>query len=284
MAITSTDGADHNRQKKAAVVNDFTSFGRCSLAVTIPILSAMGVQCCPVPTAFFTNHTGFDSFSWTDNTPNLDGYIGEWTKLGLRFAAIQTGFLGSFAQVDFVLRFVKAFGEGAIVCVDPVMGDYGRLYPTYSMELAESMRGFLGVADILTPNLTEACILLGEPYRTDFTDAEMESLCRRLSERNGARVVISGVSRGEMLYNFTYSEDAGFRVLSGPKIGGDRSGTGDVFASVVLGDAINGVPFAESVRRAGEYAAATVRRTVEMGIPEKDGLAIEETLSMLCRR
>jgi pyridoxine kinase len=86
---------DHNRQKKAAVINDFTSFGRCSLAVTIPILSAMKVQCCPVPTAFFTNHTGFDSFAWTDNTPHLDEYIAEWRKLGLRFDAIQTGFLGS---------------------------------------------------------------------------------------------------------------------------------------------------------------------------------------------
>ena len=122
---------DHNRQKKAAVINDFTSFGRCSLAVTIPILSAMKVQCCPVPTAFFTNHPGFDSFDWTDNTPHLDGYISEWRKLGLRFDAIQTGFLGSREQVDFVHRFIAAFkAPGTIVCVDPVMGDYGRLYPT----------------------------------------------------------------------------------------------------------------------------------------------------------
>ena len=276
------DGGIHNRQKKAAVINDFTSFGRCSLAVTIPILSAMGVQCCPVPTAFFTNHTGFDSFSWTDNTPHLDGYITEWKKLGLKFAAVQTGFLGSFEQVDFVLRFVKAFGEGSIVCVDPVMGDYGRLYPTYSMKLAESMRVFLDVADILTPNLTEACILAGTEYRTDFTDAEMESLCRRLAERKASRVVVSGVQRGASLFNFIYEKGVGFSVHSGPRIGGDRSGTGDVFASVILGDAVNGVPFAESVKRAGEYAAATVAKTVEMGIPEKDGLAIEETLGMLC--
>ena len=128
---------NHNTQKKAAVINDFTSFGRCSLAVTIPILSAMKVQCCPVPTAFFTNHTGFDSFAWTDNTPHLDDYIAEWRKLNLRFNAIQTGFLGSHAQVDFVLRFLAAFRTPeTVICVDPVMGDYGKLYPTYDQGLA----------------------------------------------------------------------------------------------------------------------------------------------------
>ena len=179
---------NHNTQKKAAVINDFTSFGRCSLAVTIPILSAMKVQCCPVPTAFFTNHTGFASFAWTDNTPHLDAYIDEWRKLGLRFNAIQTGFLGSHEQVDFVLRFLAAFRTPeTTVCIDPVMGDYGRLYPTYDAHLAESMRGFLDVADILTPNLTEACFLADEPYRTDFTDAELAALCAKIDVRHAAR-------------------------------------------------------------------------------------------------
>ena len=123
---------DHNRQKKAAVINDFTSFGRCSLAVTIPILSALKVQCCSVPTAIFTNHTGYPSFAWTDYTDHLDDYIREWQKLYLRFDAIATGFLGSHRQVDFVQRFLTTFrDERTIVVVDPVMGDYGRLYATY---------------------------------------------------------------------------------------------------------------------------------------------------------
>ncbi len=276
--------ADHNRQKKAAVINDFTSFGRCSLAVTIPILSAMKVQCCPVPTAFFTNHTGFDSFAWTDNTPHLDDYIAEWLKLGLRFAAIQTGFLGSHEQVSFVHRFIEAFKTpGTIVCVDPVMGDYGRLYPTYDRERAESMRSFLDMADILTPNLTEACFLANEPYRTEFTDAELSALCERLSERNGSKVVISGIPRGDSLVNFIYERGRPFSLHAEPKIGGDRSGTGDVFAAVILGDAVNGMDFAESVRKASAFTANAVRRTVEMGMPPKDGLAIEEVLGELAK-
>ena len=274
--------ADHNRQKKAAVINDFTSFGRCSLAVTMPILSAMKVQCCPVPTAFFTNHTGFDSFAWTDNTPHLDDYIVEWRKLGLRFDAIQTGFLGSHEQVAFVHRFIEAFKTpGTVVCVDPVMGDYGRLYPTYDRERAESMRSFLDMADILTPNLTEACFLADEPYRTDFTDSDLAEICERLAERNGSKVVISGIPRHDALVNFIYERGRPFSLHAEPKIGGDRSGTGDVFASVILAGAVNGVDFAVSVRKASAFTAKAVRRTVEMGLPPKDGLAIEEVLGEL---
>jgi pyridoxine kinase len=273
---------DHNRQKKAAVINDFTSFGRCSLAVTIPIRSAMKVQCCPVPTAFFTNHTGFDSFAWTDNTSHLDDYIEEWRKLGLRFDAIQTGFLGSCEQVAFVHRFISAFkAPGTIVCVDPVMGDYGHLYPTYDRERAESMRSFLDEADILTPNLTEACFLADEPYRTNFTDAELDALCARLAKRNGSKVVVSGIPRGDALVNFIYERGRPSSLHAETKIGGDRSGTGDVFASVILGDAVNGLDFTASVRKASVFTAKAVRRTVEMGLPPKDGLAIEEVLGDL---
>ena len=273
---------NHNTQKKAAVINDFTSFGRCSLAVTIPILSAMKVQCCPVPTAFFTNHTGFDSFAWTDNTSHLDDYIAEWCKLNLRFNAIQTGFLGSREQVDFVLRFLAAFRTPeTIVCIDPVMGDYGKLYPTYDKHLAESMRGFLDVADILTPNLTEACFLADAPYRTDFTDAELAALCEKLAARHADRIVISGIPRGDTLVNFIYEKGRRTSLCVEPRIGADRSGTGDVFASVILADAVNGVDFAASVRKASQFTAAAVRRSVELGIPEKDGLAIEEVLKEL---
>lgn len=275
---------DHNRQKKAAVINDFTSFGRCSLAVTIPILSALKVQCCSVPTAIFTNHTGFSSFSWTDHTAHMDDYIAEWKRLGLRFSAIQTGFLGSQAQVAFVLRFLKAFRTPeTIVCVDPVMGDYGRLYATYDDALAESMRGFLDVADILTPNLTEACVLAGVPYREDMDDDAIWEIGAALCAHHAEKVVITGVPRGEMLRNYVSVRGQAPCVCEERRIGGDRSGTGDVFSSVILGDAVNGTPFEASVRRASAFVATAVRRTVEMGIPEKDGLAIEEVLGELLK-
>ena len=273
---------DHNRQKKAAVINDFTSFGRCSLAVTIPILSALKVQCCSVPTAIFTNHTGYPSFAWTDYTDHLDDYIREWQKLYLRFDAIATGFLGSHRQVDFVQRFLTTFrDERTIVVVDPVMGDYGRLYATYDATLAESMRAFLDVADVLTPNLTEACVLANRPYDPAITDAELLELCQQLTSRHATKIVVSGIARGSELVNFVFERDCSPQLFAEPKIGNDRSGSGDVFASVILADAVNGVPFAESVQRASNFVAKAVARTVELGIPEQDGLAIEEVLTEL---
>ena len=268
-------------QKKAAVINDFASYGRCSLAVAIPLLSAMKVQCCAVPTAIFTNHTGYPSFSWTDWTSHMDDYIREWKKLDLKFAAIQSGFLGSIAQVDYVRRFYDAFCEDdTIVAVDPVMGDYGRLYSTYSRALAEEMRKLLATADILTPNLTEACVLADCTYREDMDDKELSSLARSLSSINSARVVITGIPREGKLLNVICEHD---RVLihSENRIGEDRSGTGDVFSSIILADAVWGVPFAESVDKASRFVARAVKRSNELEIPLRDGLAIEEILCEL---
>lgn len=271
-------------QPKAAVINDFASFGRCSLAVALPILSAMRVQCCAVPTAIFTNHTGFPSFSWTDYTAHMDDYIREWKLIGLDFAAIQTGFLGSPAQIDFVFRFLEAFRTGkTIVAIDPVMGDYGRLYSTYNDELAQGMRRLLAVADILTPNLTEASVLAGREYDPEIGDDELLELARALSEPNGAKVAITGVQRGSRMLNFVYERGRPPAIHAEEKIGEDRSGTGDVFSSVVLGEAVHGAPFAASVARASAFVASAVRRSVELGLPNNYGLAIEEVLGELTR-
>lgn len=272
----------HNRQKKAAVINDYSSFGRCSLAVAAPILAALKVQCCPVPTAMFTNHTGFEHFSWHDCTDRMDAYIADWQATGLQFAAVQSGFLASLRQLDYVKRFVAAFRAGnPLVLVDPVMGDYGKLYRTFKPEVAEGLRGLLDVADILTPNLTEACILADIPYRTDMSDREVFDLAARLCVPHARAAVISGIPRGGDLFNFVYSREHGEETVSVPKIGGDRSGTGDVFSTVILGELLNGRTMAESVRRAAGFVAASVRKAEDLGIPPTDGLPIEETLSLL---
>lgn len=273
---------DHNRQCKAAVINDFSSFGRCSLAVTLPILSALKVQCCSIPTAIFTNHTGFAHFSWTDWTDRMDDYIRDWRATGLRFDAIATGFLGSARQIDFVRRFVEAFRtRETTVVVDPVMGDYGRLYPTYDKSLAESMRALLDVADVLTPNLTEACVLADRPYDPAITDGELAALCAGLTSRRADRIVISGLSRGTELVNFIYEKGRDPVVVAMPKLGPDRSGTGDVFSSVIVGDLVRGLAFTDAVRHAATFVSKAVACTIEMDLPTTDGLAIEEVLGEL---
>lgn len=272
----------HNHQKKAAVINDFSGFGRCSIAVSLPILSAMGMQCCPLPTAIFSNHTGFPSFSWMDYTDRMTDYMMEWKKLDLRFNAIATGFLGSVQQIEIVEKFLELFRtEETIVVVDPVMGDNGNLYPTYTMEMAESIRELARHADILTPNLTEACILTGRSYRTDFTEAELEEMCGELHELGAEKVVITGLDEGDSYGNFVSQRGQRYCVISVPKAGASRSGTGDVFSSIVTGNAVNGVNFAKSVHQAASFIAAAIRRSEELDLPRTDGVAFEEVLPRL---
>ncbi len=270
----------HNQQKKIAVINDFCGFGRCSLTVSLPIISALKVQCCPVPTAVFSNHTAYESFFYTDYTSTMDAYIAEWKKLGLTFEGILSGFLGSPEQTEIVRHFLEYFKqEGTVTVVDPVMGDEGSLYATYSPELAKQMKGLLPYADILTPNLTEACILTDTAYRADMSDEELTVICEKLSLLGPKKIVISGLEREGRLSNFVYEEGNVPVEVAGPKIGPCRAGTGDVFSSIIAADAVNGVGFLASVRHAAAFIAKVLRRAVELDIPTTDGICFEEFLA-----
>lgn len=272
----------HNHQKKVAVINDFTGFGRCSITVSLPILSVMGMQCCPLPTALLSNHTGFPSFAWTEFTDQMELWMDEWEKLELRFNAIATGFLGSVAQIETVQRFFARFRtEDTIVVVDPVLGDHGRLYQTCTPEIAAGMRELAAAADYLTPNLTEAFLLAGEPYQPHPTEETLGALCRTLSARGPQKIVISGLDYGAELGNYVFEAGKPAQLLKETKIGSWRSGTGDVFAAILTGDAVNGVEFAASVRRASGFVARAIGRSDAMGIPLTDGIAFEEQLSEL---
>ena len=270
----------HNRQKKIAVINDFCGFGRCSLAVSLPIISAMRVQCCPLPTSVFSNHTGFDSFYFTDFTEHMNAYADEWKKLDLKFSGILTGFLGSPEQIEIVTRFLENFKRAdTVTIIDPVMGDNGRLYPTYSPLLAKKMRSLAAKADILTPNLTEACILTDTEYRTDISQAQLLSMCEILGAMGPRKIVISGLERGDDLENFIWSEGCSPVVIREHKVGPCRSGTGDVFSSMIAADAVKGIDFVESVRHASSFIAKVLRRTLELDLPGTDGICFEEFLS-----
>ncbi len=270
----------HNRQKKIAVINDFCGFGRCSIAASLPIISAMKIQCCPLPTSIFSNHTGFDSFYYTDYTDHMDAYIDEWVKLDLSFHGILTGFLGSPQQINIVKRFLEIFKkENNITVIDPVMGDYGKLYPTYSPLLAEQMCTLVPYADILTPNLTEACILTNTEYRPNMNENELAEICKKLSSMGPEKIVISGLERGDDLENFVYETGKQSQTVREHKAGPCRSGTGDVFSSIIAADAVNGLDFISSVRHASSFIAKVLRRTVELDLPKTDGICFEEFLT-----
>lgn len=272
----------HNHQKKIAVINDFSGFGRCSLAVALPIISVMKVQCCPIPTSIFSNHTGFDSFVWTDYTAHMEAYIAEWNKLDLRFSGICTGFLGSVAQIEIVKQFLRNFkSKETIAVIDPVMGDYGKLYPTYSPSLAEKMHELVQFADILTPNLTEACILTNTPYNETMKSDELLHLCEQLSAQGPEKIVVSGIQMGDFIGNFVYEKGKEPILLKTLRVGTNRSGTGDVFSSILSADAVNGVEFLKSVQKASDFIAKTIARSIQLELPATDGICFEEFLSEL---
>lgn len=268
----------HNRQKKLAVINDFCGFGRCSIAAALPVISAMHVQCCPLPTAVFSDHTGFESFYRVDFTEHMTPYSAEWEKLSIQFDGIATGYLGSARQIDLVKDFLTRFKtEKTKVLVDPVMGDYGSLYPSFSEELAGRMHELLSYADLLTPNLTEACILAGASFREDFSQQELEALCETLSESGPSSIVVSGIHLGDEIGNFVWS-DGKSELLTTKRVGPCRSGTGDVFSAILAADLVNGVPLKASVQKAADFISKTMAYTQKLGVPETDGICFEQYL------
>ena len=275
-------GKIRDSQKKLAVINDLSGFGRCSIAVELPIISAMKIQCCFVPTTIFSNHTGFTSFFLEDFTDKMRPYMDEWRKLELHFQGICTGFLGSPEQIAIVSDFLRDFKEkDTVVIVDPVMGDYGKMYPTYSMETCLKMRELIPLADIITPNLTEACILAGIPYEEKWSRKKLLWLAQNLSAMGPEKVVITGIIQGEFIANYCYEkgkEPCMFRTV---KAGTQRSGTGDIFASIVAADAVNGVSSEQSVKKAGRFIKKCIVKSIEMGIPLTDGVCFEEFLHNL---
>lgn len=271
-----------NHQKKIAVINDFCGFGRCSLTVSIPIISALKVQCCPLPTAVFSNHTAYDSFYCTDYTEHMESYMAEWEKLGLEFDGILTGYLGSVAQVSIVKDFLKRFKkEDTLVVVDPVMGDGGHLYASYAPELAGKMKELIPYADVLTPNLTEACILTDTLYKEDMSEDELEVLCEKLGKQGPKHIVISGLTDGAGLRNYVYEKGKSPRSIAVRKVGVCRAGTGDVFSSVIAADVVNGADLVSAVKHGAAFISKVLEYTTELQIPVTDGICFEQYLSEL---
>lgn len=275
----------HNHQKKIAVINDISGFGRCSIAVSMPIISYMGIQCCPVPTSIFSNHTGFESYCFNDYTPYMRSYIDEWKKLDLRFEGIMTGFLGSKEQIEIVRDFIKWFkNEHTMVIMDPAMGENGHPYPTYTDEMCQEMKRLIEYADIITPNVTEACILTDTEYKErGWKKQELCEMAKRLLDTGAKKVAISGVRMGHYVGNVIAQQGSEPVLLKHERIGAYRSGTGDIYSAIIASDSINGVDFMSSVKKASGFVKRCMGATERLAIPDTDGLAFEEVLYTLRR-
>ncbi|MBQ6297180.1 MAG: pyridoxamine kinase [Selenomonadaceae bacterium] len=273
------------RQKKIALINDITGFGRCSVTVELPIISALKIQVCPLPTALLSVHTGFENYFMDDFTDRMENYIDSWQKNNLTFDAVATGFLGSAAQIEIVRRFIKNFP--AVVIIDPVMGDHGKIYKSYTKEMCRRMRELLEFADLVTPNLTEACELLGVLYPAGgvVSDSELATMAANIAAKTrGGRVVITGVTLdiddGSNIANFIFDRGE-INFVTSRRIGGDRSGSGDAFFAVVAASWLNGENLINATRKAADFVAKCISYAEELNLQWNWGLPFEEFLTEL---
>lgn len=273
---------------KVAAVHDLSGFGRCSLTVILPVLSAMGLQCCPILAAYLSTHMGFPPSShavFLDMSDQLKQTVAHWAELGLSFQAIYSGFLSSERQIDSLEALIGHFRTSdTLVLVDPVMGDHGKPYRTYTPQLCRRMADLAEQADLITPNLTEAAILLGEDYHARPTDEAGTALwLERLSLDGRRSVVLTGVSFQEGLLGAGWLDRKGGSVQfsMARREPGSFGGTGDLFAAVLLGSLLGGHDLAASAEAAVQFVARCVAHTLALGTPPVEGVQFEPLLGEL---
>ena len=248
--------------KKAVLINDLSGLGKCSLTAAISVLSVMGIQACPMPTAVLTSQTGFESFYCNDCTDKLDYYTSEWKKLGFQPDGIYTGFLSSEKQVDKILSFIDSFEtDNTLVLVDPVLGDGGRTYSLYTETLGKKMKKLVSVADV----------------------AELAKKLLKLYKVK--TVIVTGIEHKisdevTKINNLIAADDEVFCV-SCEKTGGSYSGTGDLFASVVFSGLLRGDSLKDTVNLAVKFIQTSLCETVKLGIHRNEGIEFEKHLKML---
>lgn len=270
---------DTSAPKRLAMINDIAGFGRCSTTVSLPVISAMEVQVCPVPTSVLSNHLGFPICHVDDYTPHMREYLQAWRELGLTFDGLYCGFLGSMEQVRIVEEFLEWF-RPPLFLLDPVMGDHGKLYSGIAEEHCERLRELAGKADILTPNITEACLLTDTPFQADPSEQELHAICQKLSELCPGSIVITGLEHNGQLINFIL-ENEKESTYATPRAGASRPGTGDLFASILAADALHGRNLVSSVRKAADFISLCIRGSEQANVPVAEGVIFEKYLREL---
>lgn len=273
--------------KRMAVVNDLSGFGRCSLTVSIPILSAMGIQVCPLPTAVLSAHTGYPHPLVRDFTDDMEAYLRHWESLGLTFDGVYTGYLGNQRQAGILEPFLRKQREcGGLRLVDPAMADHGRMYSSCSPDLVPAMARLVALASVATPNLTEACLLTGSNYALvmEARDRrrEVEQMALRLMRGGCEAVVVTGVESEDVIENCVVtSMDAAPVWVSGHRVDRHFAGTGDLFASVLCGWLLWGCDLVQAVEKTTDFVCRTTAYTAEMDTNGQDGIAFEPFLGEL---
>ncbi len=277
------------KQKQAVSIQDISCIGRCSLTVALPILSAAGIATAIVPTAILSTHTGgFKDYTFRDLTDDIMPIAKHWLTENIEFDAIYTGYLGSFEQIEIVKRFFELFRkENTLIYVDPAMADNGKLYAGFTPEFALKMGELCAQADVIVPNITEACFMLGEPYQEGpYTEEYINGLLDRLAEKIGTpQIVLTGVMYdkdriGAAIYD-TRTGERGY--ASTHYLPYSMHGTGDVYASAVLGGLMNGFSLQQSAQIAADYTVESMEETYQTRDDLRYGVNFETTIPSLLK-
>ena len=269
--------------QRVAAIHDISGFGKCSMTVVLPILSSAGIEVVCMPTAVLSTHTGgFEGFTYRDLTEDLPAITEHWKSLDLHFSSIYSGFLGSPEQVDIVSNFMDTFNsDNTLVYVDPVMADEGELYSVFDDHMVDKMRELCEKADLLLPNITEACFLLKQPYQHGpYTRDYIEKIVRGLSDMGPEKVVLTGVlgaacyDRAEDKVEYAFSE----------KVHGQFHGTGDIFGSFCLAALLNGKSLLDSTQFAVDLTTDCILRTVARETNRREGVDFEGVLPEMMKR
>ena len=274
--------------KKVAVINDLSGFGKCSLTAAIAVLSVMGVQPCPMPTAVLTNQTGYPNFHSVDLTDELNHYSEMWSLNRAEFDGIYSGYVAGESQIDIIYDFISKFRRSNTkVIVDPVMGDNGILYSSYNSETCRKVCQLAKTADIITPNLTELCILANADYNRltsfcndkNYLEMIAQTAKRAISHENQS-IAVTGIKKGLFLYNGIISKDSSHFEKS-VQHGDSFSGTGDIFASILCASVINGEKLETAVLKATTFLEEVIADTIKEPYDRNDGVNFEKFLYKL---
>ncbi len=270
--------------KRIVTVQDISCLGKCSLTVALPIISAMGVEAAIIPTAVLSTHTMFSGFTCKDLTEEIEPITAHWKKEGIDFDALYTGYLGSFEQIDLMKKMFADFKtDSNFTFVDPAMGDNGKLYPAFDDAFAKKMATLCGVADIIVPNITEACFMTDSEYKEEYDEAYVKDLLAKLSDLGAKVSIITGVclekgKTGFMGYDEKKKEYFSFQH---EKLSQSYHGTGDIFSSTCVGALAQGHSYLEAAKIAALYTAECIRLTMEEGLLKHYGVHFEQAIPYL---
>ena len=274
--------------KRIITVQDISCVGKCSLTVALPVISAMGVEACVLPTAVLSTHTAFKGFTFRDLTSDISSITNHWKQEKISFDAIYTGYLGSFEQIELMHSLISDFGGGSTrVIVDPCMGDNGALYSGFTPDFAKAMAGLCSKADVIVPNLTEASFMLGIPYvESGYTKEYIEDLVLKLAGLGSRKVVLKGVSFDDKKLGIV-SYDSQSQKISWyfhEKMPQSFHGTGDIFASVLTGALVRGFEVQEACRLAADFVVEAIRATLSHKDYNWYGVDFESAIPFLVER